>query len=498
MNLTHLTIKETADLLEAGKTTSLEVTDAYLARIEQLNPKLNAYLTVFPETAHEQAKASDLRRQNGKSRGVLDGIPLAIKDNFSTKGQRTTAASKILEDHEPLYDATAIKKLKAAGVVILGKTNLDQFAMGSSTETSAFGNTLNPWDTDRVPGGSSGGSAVAVAANLCAGALGSDTFGSIRLPAGFCAIVGLKPTYGLISRYGLIAMASSLDVVGPMTKSIEDAEILLDAMVGHDQYDATTLNEPRTKNQPLPAGDQPLNGKKIGMPKEYFGEGMDERVAKTISASIEKLKNLGAEIVEVSLPNTPLAVAAYYTLCPVEVASNMARYDGIRFGSSLEGHEDVKNLLDVYKKSRAEFIGPEVKRRIMLGTYASSSGYYEAYYLKAMKVRALIKQEMDAILEKVDCLVTPVSPNIPFKFGENTDNPLAMYLEDVNVGPVNLAGVPAVTLPCGLIEEAGKKLPVGLQFIGPRLGEDTILQIGMALEKSIDRDQFIINDDLIS
>ncbi len=480
MDITSLTIKATADLLAKGEATSVAVTQAYLDRIDTLNPKLNAYLTVFNDNALEQAKASDARRIKGETLGVLDGVPLAFKDNYSTKGQRTTAASKILENHEPLYDATAVKKLKAVGAVILGKTNMDQFAMGSSTETSAFGNTANPWDTSRVPGGSSGGSAVAVAADLCAGALGSDTFGSIRQPAGYTSVIGLKPTYGAISRYGLLAMASSLDVVGPMTKSVRDAEILFDALKGQDDYDATTINNPQSAT----SNPKTMHELKIGIPKELFINGMDADVRQTIDTAIEKLQSLGAKIVEVILPTVKYSVPAYYVLCPVEIASNIARYDGIRYGESVEREQGSHTLLEVYKQTRSKYLGEEVKRRIMLGTYASSAGYYDAYYNKAMKVRSLIKKEMDEVFETVDCLVTPVSPSVAFKFGEKGDDPIAMYLEDIFTGPVNLAGVPALVAPAGFVLRDGKKLPVGIQFIGPDNGEATLFAVGSAYEQA--------------
>lgn len=483
MTLTSLSIVETADLLEKGETTATAVTQAYLDRIDQLNPELNAYLTVFHEEALAQAKASDERRQTTGRLSILDGIPFALKDNYSTKGQRTTASSKILDDYKPLYDATAVKILKESGAVILGKTNLDEFAMGSSTENSAYGVTHNPWDTSRVAGGSSGGSAAAVAANLCAAALGSDTFGSIRLPASFCGVVGLKPTYGAISRYGLLAMASSLDVVGPMTKTVEDAEVIFEALKGQDEYDATTIDYQERKNKQEKINND-LKGLTIGVPKEYFGEGMNPVAEAKVRAAIDELKKLGASIKEVSLPSSNLAVAAYYVLCPVEVASNMARYDGIRYGQSVERENGAHSLQQVYEQSRARYIGPEVTRRIMLGTYASSAGYYDAYYNKAMKVRALIKQELDAIFDEVDCLATPVSPSAAFTVGAKGDNPLAMYLEDIDTGPVNLAGVPAIAIPAGFVEEGSTQLPIGLQLIGPRLGESTLFAIAKQYEQA--------------
>ncbi len=484
MELTSLTLKETAELLASGKTTAVAVTQAYLDRITELNPKLNAYLSVFTETALAAAEQSDERRAHNQSLGVLDGIPIALKDNMSTQGQPTTAASKILEEYRPLYDATVVKKLKEAGAVILGKCNLDEFAMGSSTENSAYGPTKNPWDTNRVPGGSSGGPAVAVAADLCVAALGSDTGGSIRLPAAFCNIVGLKPTYGSVSRYGLLAMASSLDVIGPMTKTVEDAALIHEVIKGRDPFDSTTIDPQSVINQKESTTD--LTGKKIGIPKEYFGAGMDPAVLQTVHEAIDQLRRLGAEIVEISLPSSPLALATYYVICPVEVASNMARYDGIRYGQSAERQSADHTLIEVYKKTRTELIGPEVKRRIMLGTYASSAGYYDAYYNQAMKVRALIKEEFEAAFEEVDLLATPVSPTVAFRFGEKVDDPLAMYLADIDTVPINPAGVPAISVPCGFVETDGKRLPVGLQLIGPHLGESTIFSVARAYEQVTD------------
>lgn len=482
-DLTKLTIAETADLLSNGKATSLDVTNAYLDRIDKLNPHLNAYLSVFHDEARIQAKASDARREIGIPLSKLDGVPIALKDNISTFGQPTTAASQILKDYKPQYDATVVKKIKAAGLIILGKTNLDEFAMGGSTENSGFGMSKNPWDTSRVPGGSSGGSAVAVAADLCAGALGSDTGGSIRQPAGLCGIVGMKPTYGTVSRYGLLAMASSLDQIGPMTKSVEDAGLLLNVIMGHDQFDGTSLLDDIKTAIDLKSD---IQGLKIGVPEEYFTGGMDPDVEKTVRAAIVQLESQGAEIVNVSLPTSPMSLAVYYVIVPVEVASNMARYDGIRFGQSVERENGSHSLSEVYKQTRQQFIGPEVKRRIMLGTYASSAGYYDAYYNKAMKVRALIKQEFDEVLKTVDVIATPVSPNPAFKVGEKVDDPLAMYLEDMYTVPLNIAGLPGISVPCGFVEKEGSQLPVGLQLIGRRLDEQTVLNVARAYEASTD------------
>lgn len=480
--ITSLSLKETAKALADNKVTAAELTQAYLDRIAQLNPALNAYLTVFTESALEEARASDERRANGKVLGMLDGIPIALKDNFSTKGQRTTAGSKILEHYEPLYDATVVRKLREAGAVILGKTNLDEFAMGSSTENSAYGPSKNPWDTNRVSGGSSGGSAVAVAADLCVAALGSDTGGSIRQPAGLCGIVGMKPTYGTVSRYGLLAMSSSLDQIGPMTKTVEDAAILYQAIAGDDQRDATTIKEFQVDLTALENDQTGLKGLRVGVPKEYFGPGLDPAVNEQVQAAINQLKELGAEIHEISLPHSALALAVYYIICPVEVASNLARYDGIRFGESIERTGGEVSLLDVYKKSRSNWLGSEVKRRIMLGTYVSSAGYYDAYYNQAMKVRTLITREFEEVFQTVDCLATPVSPTVAFPIGEKSGDPLAMYMADFDTVPVNPAGLPALTVPCGFVNN----LPVGLQLIGPQLAEATILKVARVYEQSTD------------
>lgn len=476
--ITSWSLIETAEQLAQGTVSSVQVTEAYLARIERLNPSLNAFLTVFQETALDQAKESDNRRTNGQVLGQLDGIPLALKDNISTVGQKTTAGSRLLENYEPLYDATVVRKLKAAGAVILGKTNLDEFAMGSSTENSAYGPSKNPWDLSRVPGGSSGGSAVAVAANLCVAALGSDTGGSIRQPASHCGVVGFKPSYGSVSRYGLLAMASSLDQIGPITKTVADATVLWSTIKGDDSFDSTTLPNDQYKSSQIsntPDGPNPVDLKnlKFGVPKEFFGEGINPEVKNLIEQSIEKLKTIGADIVEVSLPLTDSALAVYYVICPVEVASNMARYDGIRFGESLARGDQQAKLLSVYEVTRAKYLGEEVKRRIMLGTYASSAGYYDQYYNQAMKVRTLIKQEYDSVFKQVDFLITPTSPTTAFKLGEKTKDPLTMYLADVNTVPINIAGLPAITIPVALADG----LPVGLQLIGQSQTDLNLLSV---------------------
>ncbi|MCX6806710.1 MAG: Asp-tRNA(Asn)/Glu-tRNA(Gln) amidotransferase subunit GatA [Candidatus Berkelbacteria bacterium] len=469
MELNKLTIKEAAKLLKEKKITSLDLTKACFERINKLNKKLNAYISIFEKEGMGQARASDQRRVRGLSKSEIDGIPLAIKDNINIEGSLTTCGSSILSNYTSSFDATVIEKLKKTGAVFLGKTNMDEFAMGSSTETSYFGPTKNPWDISRVPGGSSGGSAAAVAADMCIGALGSDTGGSIRQPASLCGTVGLKPTYGMVSRYGLVAMASSLDQIGPITKTVEDAKILYKIIAGYDPMDSTSVKKAFS--------DQRLavRNTKIGVPKEYFVKGMDKEVEKVIREAIKDFEKLGYKIVEVSLPYSRYALAVYYVIMPSEVSSNMARYDGIKYGMS-EG----QNLLDVYMKSRAEGLGDEVKRRIMLGTFALSSGYYDAYYLKAKKVQTKIKEDFDKAFEKADCLLTPTSPTVAFKINEKTSDPLTMYLSDIFTVPINIAGVPAISIPCGL----ANNMPVGLQIIGPQFGDQAILNIAQEYEQN--------------
>lgn len=493
MNLYSLTIKKASEKLKKGEITSVALTEAIFERIEKVEPKVGAYITLCKEKALEMAKVSDARRADGKILSEIDGIPIAVKDLFLTKDVRTTAASKILDDFVPFFESTSTQKLWDAGAVLIGKTNLDQFAMGSSTETSAYNTskeynstTRNPWDPDRVPGGSSGGSAAAVAADMCLAAVGTDTGGSIRQPASLCSITGLKPTYGRVSRYGVIAMASSLDQVGPMTKSVEDAAILLKIISGHDKYDSTSsLKEVPDYSKSL-SGD--INGLKIGVPEEFFGEGLDKEVEKVVRGAISKLEELGAKIVPVSLPSVKYALAVYYILMPAEVSSNLARYDGIRFGlSALKDKyqiSDVKNLEDVYCKSRAAGFGSEAKRRIMLGSYVLSAGYYDAYYKKAQKVRTLVKRDFDKVFKEVDIIATPVTPSPAWKFGEKSDNPLSMYLEDVMTVPINPAGVPAMSIPAGFVKVEGKDLPVGMQLIGPMWGEETLLNVGYAFQEA--------------
>jgi aspartyl-tRNA(Asn)/glutamyl-tRNA(Gln) amidotransferase subunit A len=427
------------------------------------------------DLARQQADEADRRFRSGEGVTVLTGIPIALKDNLCTAGIKTTCASKILEGFVPPYDATVVDRLRAAGAVFAGKTNMDEFAMGSSTENSAFGATKNPWGRDRIPGGSSGGSAAAVAADACLGALGSDTGGSIRQPAACCGVVGLKPTYGRVSRYGLVAFASSLDQIGPFAKDVEDCAWLLNAIAGHDPNDSTSADVPRSDyTADLRIG---VRGLRIGVPKEYFVSGMDRAVEDSVRSAVRVLEREGAVVEEVSLPHTEYAVAVYYLLATAEASSNLARYDGVKYGFRAKS---PANLMDLYFRSRAEGFGPEVKRRIMLGTYALSSGYYDAYYAKAQRVRTLIKRDFDRVFERVDVIATPTAPTPAFRFGEKTQDPLQMYLSDIFTISVNLAGVPALSLPCGFSPDG---LPIGLQIIGKPFAESTILRAAAAYER---------------
>lgn len=465
------TITQIHDGLLKKQFSAKELTQSFLDRISQKDKDISAFITLTYDLALSQSTKIDELISAGQNLPILAGVPCAIKDNILVEGVRTTCASKILENYIAPYDATCIKKLKEQGAVILGKTNLDEFAMGGSTENSGFFPTKNPVDLTRVPGGSSGGSAAAVAADLCCYALGSDTGGSIRQPASFCGVVGLKPTYGAVSRYGLVAFASSLDQIGPITKTAEDAAIVLKAIAGKDEKDSTSV-EGRFQ---FPIPDFRLKGMRIGMPKEYFVEGLDKEVEKVIKSAIKKFENLGAIIKEISLPHTKYALATYYLIATSEASANLARYDGIKYGlSKLNPSASEQNLLDVYLQSRETGFGVEVKRRIMLGTYALSAGYYDAYYLKAEKLRTLIKQDFDKALEAVDVIFTPVSPTPAFKIGEKISDPLAMYLSDIFTVSVNLAGLPAISIPVGF---AGN-LPVGLQIIARPLEENKILEIG--------------------
>ena len=481
MDLTGLTITQLHEGFKKKQFTSVEVTKAYLANIKKTDGQIGAYLTVTEKLALGQAEAADKIISSGRDSPMLCGVPCAIKDNIVVAGEKTTAASKILENYVAPYDATVIEKLKAQGAVILGKANLDEFAMGVSTENSAFKVTKNPHDITRVSGGSSGGPAAAVAANTAAYALGSDTGGSIRLPASFCGVVGFNPTYGAVSRYGLIAMSSSLDQIGPMAKNIEDAKIVFEAISGKDPLDATST-EYAFKDVAVP-----LKGLRIGVPKEYFAKGIDFEVEKIIRNAIEKAKDQGAEIVQISLPNTEYAIACYYIIVPSEVSANLSRFDGIKYGFS---NQSGKDLLDVYLKSRGEGFGPEPKRRILIGTYALSSGYYDAYYKKAQEVKQLIGQDFIEAFKTVDVIFSPVSPIPAFKIGEKKDDPLAMYLMDVYTCPVKLAGVPAISVPAGKVGKSktlsgAEGLPVGLQIIGNHFEDAKVLAVAAEMEKML-------------
>ena len=473
------TIHALHEQLKAGSLKASELIEAVLARCDVVEPQVRAYIALTPEVAREQAAAADAAFARGDIRSPLQGIPLALKDNLCTKGIKTTCASHMLESFVPPYDATVVQRLREAGAVFVGKANMDEFAMGSSTENSYFAPTRNPWGhLEYVPGGSSGGSAAAVAADTCIAALGSDTGGSIRLPAAMTGVVGLKPTYGRVSRFGLVAFASSLDQIGPLTKDVRDAAILLQAIAGHDTRDATSGDVPVPDySQGLERG---VGGLKLGVPREYFVEGMDPEVEASVRGGIETLKSLGAELVDVSLPHTRYAVATYYILANAEASSNLARYDGVRYGLRVASDGD---LLSMYKQTRAEGFGPEVKRRIMLGTYVLSSGYYDAYYKKAQQVRTLLRQDFQQAFSQCDALLSPVAPTPAFRLGERLDDPLQMYLADIFTAPVSLAGVPAMSVPCGYTQQ---DLPIGLQIIAPPFQEDVVLQVGAAFEAATD------------
>jgi len=475
MTATQLTIHEAHEQLKDKKISSVELTKACLERIEKVEPKLKALVSVTGELALKQAEKADQRIAKGDIE-PLTGIPVVLKDVLCTKGVKTTCSSKMLENFVPPYDATVVEKLNSCGAVTVGKANMDEFAMGSSTEHSAFFPTHNPWDLDRVPGGSSGGSAVAVAADEGIFALGSDTGGSIRQPAGFCSVVGMKPTYGRVSRYGLVAFASSLDQIGPLTKDVTDCALVMNAIAGFDDRDSTSVPEPTPDYTKCLDGD--LKGLKLGVPQEYFVKGMQPEVEAALSAAIEKLEGLGAKVDRnVSLPSTPYALPVYYIIAPSEASANLARYDGVKYGFS---YKDTDSMWEAMEKTRQYGFGDEVKRRIMLGTYALSAGYYDAYYLKAQKVRTLIRREFDQAFEKYDALITPTSPTVPFKIGEKLDDPVQMYLSDVCTLPINIAGVPAVSIPAGF----GNGLPIGMQIIGKPFGEETILKVAHAYEQA--------------
>jgi aspartyl-tRNA(Asn)/glutamyl-tRNA(Gln) amidotransferase subunit A len=476
--LHQLTIHEAHMLLKQRKISSLDLTKSVLKRIAEIEGKVHACVTIAEDMALKEAEKVDNYIKTAHEITPLAGIPALIKDVICTKGIRTTCSSKMLENFVPPYDATVIEKLKAQKAIIIGKTNMDEFAMGSSTEHSAFFPTHNPWDLSRVPGGSSGGSAAAVAADETIYALGSDTGGSVRQPAGFCSVVGLKPTYGRVSRFGLVAFASSLDQIGPITKDVTDCALVMNVIAGYDSRDSTAV--PR----PVPDYTQQLipdiKGLRIGIPVEYLLEDMQSEVRTGLETAIDKLRELGAEIDwEVSLPHTKYALAAYYILAPSEASANLARYDGVKYGFS---EREASNVIETTEKTRQFGFGPEVKRRIMLGTYALSAGYYDAYYLKAQKVRTLIKQEFDRAFEKYDALVTPTSPIVPFKLGEKLEDPMQMYLSDVCTLPVNIAGIPAISIPAGFADN----LPIGMQIMGKPFSEETLLRIAFTYEQAID------------
>ena len=474
--LNELTIKEASGFLEKKEISSVDLTKACLLRIKETNKILNSFITINEKNASEEAEKSDKRRREGKSKGILDGIPISIKDVILTKDLKTTASSKMLENFIPPFDAEVVAKLKEQGVVILGKNNCDAWAHGASNEHSDFGPVLNPWDLARVPGGSSGGSAAAVASNQTIFSVGSDTGGSIRQPASFCGVVGLKPTYGSVSRFGLIAMASSLDVIGPITKTVEDAAIILEVISGKDKKDSTTVDEGLASINNI--SKRGIKGLKIGLPKEYFGKGIEDDVKKSIEEVLKVLKNLGAEIKEVTLPYTKYTVPTYYIIQPAEVSSNLSRYDGVKYGYS---SKEAQNLLDTYLKSRAEGLGDEAKRRIMLGTYVLSSGYYDAYYKKAMEVRALIKKDFEEVFEEVDLIVTPTSPTTAFKIGEKKQEPIQMYLADIFTAGANLAGIPGISIPNSFSKDG---LPVGLQILSKQFNENIILKVAHEFEQA--------------
>ena len=480
MELYKLTIHELKEKLKRREISARELTLEFIKRIERVEKDIHSFITLTKDDALKQAEDIDNKINAGKDLPLL-GIPLAIKDLICIRGVRTTCGSKILSNYIPPYDATVIKKMRESGAIFLGKLNMDEFAMGSSTETSHFGVTRNPWNLDVIPGGSSGGSAASVSADECAGSLGSDTGGSIRQPASMCGITGLKPTYGRVSRFGLVAFASSLDQIGPMTKDVTDTTILMNVISGRDPLDSTSAD------LPVPDFTKSLlnnvKGLKIGIPKEYFVEGMDGDVEKSVRDAVELFKKLGAEIKEVSLPHTDYAVSAYYVIASAEASSNLARYDGVKYGYRTD---NSKNLLSMYKKTREEGFGAEVKRRIMLGTYTLSSGYYDAYYLKAQKVRTLIKKDFDDAFKNCDILLTPTAPTPAFKIGEKFDNPIQMYLSDIFTISVNLAGVPAISIPCGFSKDG---LPIGLQIIGRHFDEETIIRAAYTFEQNTDYHQ---------
>lgn len=485
MELSKFTAHQLHNLLVSGKVSAREVVEDIYQKIQKVEEKTNCFITLTPDLALRQAEEVDRKIARGEEIPPLAGIPLAIKDVISTEGIRTTCGSRILANYMPPYQATVVERLKNTGILFIGKTNMDEFAMGSSTENSAFGPVRNPWDLERVPGGSSGGSAAAVAAGETVLALGTDTGGSIRQPASFCGIVGLKPTYGRVSRYGLVAFASSLDQIGPLTGDVTDCALLLEAISGHDARDSTSVDMEVPQYRRALVND--VKGMRIGIPREYFGEGMDGEVEESIWRGIRLLEKLGAEVEEVSLPHTEYAVATYYIIAPGEASSNLARYDGVQYGYrtlnlQLQTPDSETNpIINMFERTRDEGFGEEVKRRIMLGTYTLSAGYYEAYYLKAQKVRTLIKKDFEEVFKEHQVIITPTSPTPAFKIGEKIDDPLKMYLSDIYTISVNLAGLPAISIPCGFTR---KGLPIGLQIIGKPFDEETILRVAYTFEQN--------------
>ena len=472
----YLSAREAGELLRDRQVSAQELTQAALDRIDAVEPQVKAFVTVTRERALTQAAQADDALADGRA-GPLTGIPMQFKDNMCTRGVATTCSSRMLESFVPPYNATVVERLESQGVVTVGKGNMDEFAMGSSTENSAFFPTHNPWDLARVPGGSSGGPAAAVAAGECAYALGSDTGGSIRQPAALCGIVGMKPTYGVVSRYGLVAFASSLDQIGPLTRDVTDCALVMNAIAGHDPRDSTSIPRPIPDYTAALTGD--IRGLRVGVPREYYGDGIAPEVAATLREALAKLEELGAVVEETSLPHTLFALSVYYILAPSEASTNLARYDGVKYGYSAQ---QAESMWDAMEKTKQHGFGPEVKRRIMLGTYALSAGYYDAYYLKAQKVRTLIGREFQEAFQRYDVLVTPTSPTVAFKLGEKVENPVQMYLSDICTIPVNIAGIPALSLPAGFVDG----LPVGMQLIGKPLAEETILRVAHAYEQATD------------
>jgi aspartyl-tRNA(Asn)/glutamyl-tRNA(Gln) amidotransferase subunit A len=478
MELCQLTIHELHKLILQKEVTSKEVTGAFYRRIGEVDGKIGAYLLLTEEEAYHQAEEVDRRISNGEKIGDLAGVPMGLKDILCTKGIRTTCGSKILENYVPFYDGTVVRRLKEREMVLLGKLNMDEFAMGSSTENSGFQVTRNPWSLERIPGGSSGGSAAAVAADECIASLGTDTGGSIRQPAHCCGVVGLKPTYGRVSRYGLVAFASSLDQIGPITKDVEDCAIMMNAISGYDPYDSTSVNMDVPDYKSFLVKD--VKGVRIGIPEEYFVEGMDPDVEKSVRGAIKLFESWGAKIETVSLPHTEYAVAVYYIIATAEASSNLARYDGVKYGFRSKGYRD---LLEMYCQTRAKGFGQEVKRRIILGTYVLSAGYYDAYYRKASQVRTMMRNDFEAAFQKVDVMLTPTAPTPAFKIGEKVEDPLQMYLSDIHTIPVNLAGIPAMVVPCGFSHEG---LPIGLQIMGRHFDEGKLLRVAYTFEQNTD------------